>query len=205
MMEIISKIFYFSKLTKKKLYSHNLDFQLVLIGKSFSKCLYIILIYFINFNIYSDERKLEGSKVVDIPMYTMDNDRITIWEGLERLDSGKFLLVNFTSSFCKPCKYEIPELIKIKESNPGIELWFVFVGDEVDAIEKKIFELKVNNGNGIKILKDPLSTSLKRLKISAVPITLFVKKGKDITSISVGYEPKKFIEFKNKIIDTLKE
>ena len=73
------------------------------------------------------------------------------------------------------------------------------------AIEKKIFELKVNNGSGIKILKDPLSTPLKRLKISAVPITLFVKKGKDITSISVGYEPKKFIEFKNKIIDTLKE
>lgn len=159
-------------------------------------------------SIKSEERTIEQSTIIhketvmDIPFYTLENERTTLFEGLDRVPSDKYLLLNFTSSFCKPCKFEIPELLKIQESNPKIELWFVFVGDEQDAINKKVAELKIPKN--ITILKDPLETSLKRMKISALPITLLIRKDRRISAYSIGYESKKFIEFKNKINDSLK-
>lgn len=168
-----------------------------------------IVIFLFSSQILPEERTTEQSSsfqrdsdAIDIPFYTMENERTTLYEGLGGMDSGKLLLLNYTSSFCKPCKYEIPELLKIQESNPKIVLWLIFVGDEPEAIYKKVAELKIPKN--VIILKDPLETSLKRMKISSLPITLVIRKDRKVSAYSIGYDAKKFLEFKSKINDILK-
>ena len=55
-----------------------------------------------------------------------------------------------------------------------------------------------------KILKDPLKTSLKRLGVSAVPMTYLIMKDKKIVTYSLGYTQEKFKKFKNQISEVVK-
>jgi thiol-disulfide isomerase/thioredoxin len=165
------------------------------------KLIIILFNFLFSYSIFSQDRSLSslkiGTTIPDIPMYTLEDERFTLYEGLEKIGSDKILLLNFTSAYCKPCKIEIPELLKIKEKNDKIELWFIFVGDEAEVINSKVKEF--NMPREIKILKDPLQTSLKRLNNSAVPLSFLVTVEKKIATYSVGYTPEKFREFHNQI------
>ena len=169
----------------------------------------IFILLFFNSSILTQERFVSSDfnsktnqSIMDIPIYTLDNERFTLYEEMAKLEDDKFLLLNFTSSFCAPCKSEIPELIKLKESYNNLELWFIFVGDDNVNIQKKISEL--NMTGDFKILKDPLKTSLKRLGVSAVPMTYLIMKDKKIVSYSLGYTQEKFKKFKNHISEVVK-
>jgi thiol-disulfide isomerase/thioredoxin len=163
----------------------------------------------LNSSIFTQERFVNSdynpkayNSITDIPIYTLENERFTLYEEMAKLEDDKFLLLNFTSSFCVPCKSEIPELIKLKESNNNLVLWFIFVGDDNTNIQKKISEL--NMTGDFKILKDPLKTSLKRLGVSAVPMTYLIMKDKKIVTYSLGYTQEKFKKFKNQISEVVK-
>ena len=165
------------------------------------KIITILLGIFFFLSLYSQDRSMAslkiGNNIPDIPMYTLDDERFTLYEGLEKIGSDKILLLNFTSAYCKPCKIEIPELLKIKEKNEKIELWFIFVGDEAEIINSKVKEFNIPRD--IKILKDPLQTSLKRLNNSAVPLSFLVLSDKKIASYTIGYTPEKFKEFNSQL------
>ena len=172
-------------------------------------CLNIFLFLFLNTSIFTQERFITSdynsksyNNITDIPIYTLENERFTLYEEMAKLEDDKFLILNFTSSFCVPCKSEIPELIKLRESNNNLVLWFIFVGDDNANIQKKISEL--NMTGDFKILKDPLKTSLKRLGVSAVPMTYLIMKDKKIVSYSLGYTQEKFKKFKNQISEVVK-
>jgi len=169
----------------------------------------IFLFLFLNSSIFTQERFITSdynskayNSITDIPIYTLENERFTLYEEMAKLEDDKFLILNFTSSFCIPCKSEIPELIKLRESNNNLVLWFIFVGDDNVNIQKKISEL--NMTGDFKILKDPLKTSLKRLGVSAVPMTYLIMKDKKIVSYSLGYTQEKFKKFKNQISEVVK-
>lgn len=212
-----------NKLSKKKLfYEINFLDKMIWIkyllnnraGKNYSIsnlfiCINILLFLFLNSSIFTQERFVTSdynskayNSITDIPIYTLENERFTLYEEMAKLEDDKFLLLNFTSSFCVPCKSEIPELIKLKESNNNLVLWFIFVGDDNINIQKKISEL--NMTGDFKILKDPLKTSLKRLGVSAVPMTYLIMKDKKIVSYSLGYTQEKFKKFKNQINEVVK-
>jgi thiol-disulfide isomerase/thioredoxin len=164
--------------------------------------IYIFTVFFLfTLGIFSQDRSINsikiGGNIPDIPMYTLDDERFTLYEGLDKIGNEKILLLNFTSAYCKPCKIEIPELLKIKEKNEKIELWFIFVGDEADIINTKVKEFNIPRD--IKILKDPLQTSLKRLNNSAVPLSFLVLSDKKIATYSIGYTPEKFKEFNSQL------
>lgn len=169
----------------------------------------IFLFLFFNSSVITQERFITSdynsksyNSITDIPIYTLENERFTLYEEMAKLEDDKFLILNFTSSFCVPCKSEIPELIKLRESNNNLVLWFIFVGDDNANIQKKISEL--NMTGDFKILKDPLKTSLKRLGVSAVPMTYLIMKDKKIVSYSLGYTQEKFKKFKNQISEVVK-
>ena len=158
-------------------------------------------ILFFSLSLFSEDRVggnlKSGTTMPDLPLYTLDNQRFMLYEVLEKLSPDRYLLINFTSTSCKPCKEEIPELIKIKQAHSRIELYFIFVGDQNEAIEAKVQELKIPSEN--RFLKDPLETALRRLNIKAVPMTYLLGRDKIISAFSIGYTPEKFKEFKNQI------
>jgi len=198
----------FNSMLRIKFYFSNNASKIYSISNLFI-CLNIFLFLFLNTSIFAQERFITSdynskayNSITDIPIYTLENERFTLYEEMAKLEDDKFLLLNFTSSFCVPCKSEIPELIKLKESNNNLVLWFIFVGDDNTNIQKKISEL--NMTGDFKILKDPLKTSLKRLGVSAVPMTYLIMKDKKIVTYSLGYTQEKFKKFKNQISEVVK-
>ncbi len=171
------------------------------------KLLVFYLLFLSIVSIYPQDRAIEQDyksklNISDIPIYTLENERFTLYEEMVKMEEGKYLLLNFTSSYCIPCKIEIPELIRLKENYQNIVLWFVFVGDDNPSIQKKMKDL--NMTGEYKVLKDPLKTSLKRLGVSAVPMTYLIKKDKKILISSLGYTSEKFNLFKNQVIEVVK-
>ena len=73
--------------------------------------------------------QLYSSEVHNLPVYDLQDERFTIHETVSNFSSEKLLLINFTNSNCKPCKIEIPKLLKLQErlSSQGLVLWIVFV------------------------------------------------------------------------------
>ena len=143
-----------------------------------------------------------GHSMPNFPVYTLDDQRSLLHDSLSSFESDKYVLLNFTSSNCKPCKQEVPELLKIKQEHPGLELWFIFVGDQNDAIDAKVKELKIPPTS--RLLKDPLEASLRRLNVTAVPMTYLLGKEKVIIASSIGFTPESFLDFKNKVKSIVK-
>lgn len=57
---------------------------------------------------------------------------------LEQL-RGKSVLVNFWATWCEPCRTEMPALVSLTESEPGLALVTVAVADRADEV-RRFFE-----------------------------------------------------------------
>ncbi|MDR1925486.1 MAG: TlpA family protein disulfide reductase [Planctomycetaceae bacterium] len=124
----------------------------------------------------------------DLPGKKIDGSEFD-WELLR----GKYVLVNFTASWCVPCKQELPGLFEAykKYKSQGLEIVSVYVMDELERSKKSAEEDKIP----WLILSENLSVSAKlpaqskAFAVSAIPtILLFDKSGKIIENKLLGKE-----------------
>lgn len=156
-----------------------------------------LFLFLMSMSLYSNE-------VHNLPVYDLQDERYTIHDTVSNFSSDKLLLINFTNSNCKPCKIEIPKLLKLHEklSSQGLVLWIVFVGDNNDTIEPLIKEFGI--GSNVKVMKDPLEISYKRMKFTGVPANFLISKNKDLSYTSIGYTDKKQSLLEKKVEELLK-
>ncbi|HMV45472.1 MAG TPA: redoxin domain-containing protein [Leptospiraceae bacterium] len=161
------------------------------------KTIKILLIFFISLELVSSE-------VHNLPVYDLQDERYTIHSTLSNFTKEKLLLINFTNSNCKPCKIEIPKLLQLHEklSSQGLVLWIVFVGDNNDTIEPLVKEFGI--GDNVKVMKDPLEISYKRMKFTGVPANFIVSKNKEISYTSIGYTDQKQKALEKKVEELMK-
>lgn len=148
--------------------------------------------------------KLFATEVHNLPVYDLNDARYTIHGELKNFSSEKLLIINFTNSDCKPCKIEIPKLLKLQEKlgSQGLVLWIVFVGDKNEAIEQRVKELGI--GSNVRVLKDPLEISYKRMKFAGVPATFVIAKDKELYYSSIGYTDQKQALLEKKVEELIK-
>ncbi|MCB1177064.1 MAG: redoxin domain-containing protein [Leptospiraceae bacterium] len=146
-----------------------------------------------------------GEDVHNLPVYDLQDERFTIHQEIETHKDKKLLLINFTNSNCKPCKLEIPKLIEMKEkyNSAGLVLWIVFVGDSSEIIMKMKKDLSIKDD--IKVFKDPLEISYKRMNFSGVPTNFLIDNTKNIIYKSSGFTDAKMRTLENKISNNLKK
>ncbi|MAD14265.1 MAG: thioredoxin [Pelagibacteraceae bacterium] len=98
--------------------------------------------------------------------------------------SSKLTLINFWTTWCAPCKKELPELDSLYQQIPRSQVNIILINIEnikYDKIEKFFNKLKVKNlvshfDNKLKLTKE--------LKLRGIPITLIVNSdGKEMGRI----------------------
>lgn len=146
---------------------------------------FIILLLFL-YN-YALSKTISNFALIDI-----NGKNFVLYRELEKISPNEFLVINFMSTTCEPCKKEIPELLQIAKSNPRIKLIFVFIGDRDEDVLS--FIKKFNMQQAYQILYDRLEISFQRLNFQGIPTTFIIKNDKTIYKILNGYNQKNILE-----------
>ena len=155
---------------------------------------FITLIFIILF-LYTDILS-QRKKIHNFPIYSVDKKRYILYELLKSLPKDGFLLMNFTSVYCMPCKKEIPVLLKIKE-NSERELKLIFIYSEYDR------KLVKNDADSMGIRKsafiDLFGTIKSEFNIKMIPYTILVNRDGYIIGKYKGYNKKNINNIKKLI------
>lgn len=83
---------------------------------------------------------------------------------------GKAVLVNFWATWCEPCRTEMPALVSLAESEPGLALVTVAVADRADAVHR-FFE---DNLVAPALVNDPEQVIARAWDVRYLPTTLLL-------------------------------
>ena len=99
---------------------------------------------------------------------------------------GKVVLVNFWATWCPPCLYELPDLIKLKDKYGADS--FEIIGVSYDDSEKTVKTFLETNPINYPIVMASDTVSSFFGDASALPTTIFLNKNLDRHIILQGYQ-----------------
>ncbi len=112
--------------------------------------------------------------------------------------NGKLVILNFWTTWCAPCKEEMPSLDDLQSNSKlsNLRIFPINIGQE-DIFKAEFFfkELDIKN---LKIYFDAPITLAKKFSLRGVPTTiLFNKQGKEFARIigSIDFKNEKFINW----------
>ena len=111
---------------------------------------------------------------------------------------GKLVIVNFWTTWCKPCKEEMPALDSLSQDKNFENLIIFPVNVENINYEKTKKFFSNLNVKKLEIFFDPNLNFVKELKLTGVPTTVIInKRGKEFARIigSIDFKDKKFLKW----------
>ena len=143
--------------------------------------IFITVVFFIALNKSSvyDTKNLVGQKITNIQLKHFTNDRIITEEDFKK---NNFTLINFWASWCRPCRDEHPELLKL-----GDEKSLKLIGVNFKDKKNNAIEFLNNLGNPYDDLaKDELGKQSINLGIYGIPESILVDKDLVIIKKFIG-------------------
>ena len=143
--------------------------------------IFITVVFFIALNKSSvyDTKNLVGQKITNIQLKHFTNDRIITEEDFKK---SNFTLINFWVSWCRPCRDEHPELLKL-----GDEKSLKLIGVNFKDKKNNAIEFLNNLGNPYDDLaKDELGKQSINLGIYGIPESILVDKDLVIIKKFIG-------------------
>ncbi|NMF88532.1 TlpA family protein disulfide reductase [Aromatoleum petrolei] len=83
---------------------------------------------------------------------------------------GKAVLVNFWATWCEPCRTEMPALVSLAESEPGLALVTVAVADRADEVRRFFDEHLVDP----VLVSDPEQVVSRAWDVRYLPTTVLL-------------------------------
>lgn len=83
---------------------------------------------------------------------------------------GQAVLVNFWATWCEPCRIEMPALVSLAESEPGVALVTVAVADRIDDVRRFFDEHLVEPA----VIPDPEQVISRAWDVRYLPTTLLL-------------------------------
>jgi len=111
---------------------------------------------------------------------------------------GKLVLINFWTTWCNPCKREMPSLESLYEDNNFKNLQILAVNMEQPNTSKTKKFFEDLNIKKLKIFFDSNLNFVKEFKLRGVPTTVLInKKGEEFARIvgEVDFRNKKFLKW----------
>ena len=114
---------------------------------------------------------------------------------------GKLIIINFWTTWCAPCKKEMPSLDSLYKDNNFKNLQIFAVNmEQPNALKTKKFFLDLNIKK-LSIFFDRHLNFVKEFKLRGVPTTVLInKKGQEFARIigEVNFQDKKFLKWLSK-------
>ena len=140
----------------------------------------------------------------DLKGRTAPSFSLPLFEGglveLEKL-RGKPVVLSFWASWCGPCRFELPELSRIKPLYPNVQ--FLAVNVDRDKKSAQRFLSKVNFS--LPIAWDNEALTLGEYGVISMPTMVLIDEKGTVQYVKVGYSrEKKLVELEGKIKELLK-
>lgn len=116
------------------------------------------------------------------------------------------ILINFWATYCKPCKKEIPELIKMSEEFKGKNLVMFFISIDKEG-EKKVRPFIQENKFNIpetNILLDIYKVAANKYGVEKLPSLFIVNKRGTIEYSCFGFKEDNLVKVKSILAKLLK-
>ncbi len=122
-------------------------------------------------------------KAEDFVFYSIGGKRAVFYEILQTLPKDGVLLVNFTSIYCKPCRKEIPQLVRIVANAPARARLACVYAESAQQVRPHATELGILD----KTYVDPFGNVQKLYEVKTIPVTFIVAKDRTVIGRFDGY------------------
>ena len=145
----------------------------------------------------------ENIKMHNKPLYHSEIEFLNLDGELVNLSKyeGKLIILNFWTSWCAPCREEMPSLDALQESSKVSDLIIFPINIEKKNIKRSKKFFKNLNIKNLSIFFDNEFKLVKLFSLRGVPTTIILnRKGREFSRIigSIDFSDKKFIEWISK-------
>jgi peroxiredoxin len=122
-----------------------------------------------------------GRPAPEIELRALDGDRVRLADY-----RGRPVLLNFWASWCRPCRDELPEIVRrYRELSPaGLEVLAINLTDQ--EREEELHAFVAEQRLPFRVLLDVRGKARRRYRLTGLPTTVFVDSRGTVTAVHTG-------------------
>ncbi|MEC7983767.1 MAG: TlpA disulfide reductase family protein [Myxococcota bacterium] len=138
-----------------------------------------------------EDVELTGRSAPDFSLKTLDGNEFRLSD-----HRGQVVVLSFWASWCGPCRFELPELSRIKPLYPNTKFIAVNVDRERSEAERFLKRVQFD----LPIVWDNQAMALGEYSVVSMPTMFLIDKNGTVQYVKVGYSrQKKLAELESKI------
>lgn len=144
---------------------------------------------------------LNAQGAFDLDVKTLDGTTVALSEEL----TGDLIILDFWTTWCKPCIRSIPKIIAVSEKYEESKVQFIGVNEDSPRNQNKVKPMVNSLKIPYTVVMDTEQAVLSELMVSAYPTLLILNRKGEVLYTHVGFSSGDEIELENKINELLAE
>lgn len=132
---------------------------------------------------------------LDIEVKNLDGESTTLAQEIK----GEIIVLDFWTTWCKPCIRSIPKLVTLSEKFEESQVQFIGVNEDNSRNEHKVKPLVESLEIPYTVILDAEQVLLAAYKVRAYPTLLILNKAGEVLYTHVGFSPSDEVELETKI------
>ena len=144
---------------------------------------------------------LQAQSAFDLEVKTLDGNTVTLSDELK----GELIVLDFWTTWCKPCIRSIPKIIAVSEKYDEAKVQFIGMNEDSPRNQNKVKPMVNSLKIPYTVVMDTEQIVLSELMVSAFPTLLIMNKKGEVLYTHVGFSSGDEVELEKKINELLEE
>ena len=132
---------------------------------------------------------------------TLDGTTVTLSDAL----TGELIILDFWTTWCKPCIRSIPKIIAVSEKYDESKVQFIGVNEDSPRNQNKVKPMVNSLKIPYTVVMDTEQLVLSELMVSAFPTLIIMNREGEVLYTHVGFSNGDEVALENKINELLSE